>query len=460
MLRVLTLILSASLLAACASKTPSSTVASGATRTAREITKAQAFKPGWLVILQGPTSSNEALINVMAPRLKTFEYVVLDPNGQAMKVEKYESIHYAPMLYKVDKLHVTGLVPGVSYKLQVVDAFRSSRTIVDEREFSALDLRATKTTFATMSCMADDWRFEEVIDPIWERLRQAKPDFLIMSGDVVYVDSFAFVERKKASEQDLWQRYIDSLNRMPLSHFRRLIPVLASWDDHDFGTNDGDRDFISKDPALRVFKAFFGGRDLVGVFENGPGGVATRFTGFGQNFVLMDNRFFRQANKEQKRQETFGHWGEKQHLWMVREIESRALPTWIVNGNQIFNGKQLDFKEALEANHPANYSRLLEDLKKAKAPVAFISGDIHFSEVMRIPAERLGFETYELTSSAMHSYTGEGWENPLRLPGASTIEFNYLLVTSEVQNGALKIDVRSQGLAKDDLFKTSFEVKR
>lgn len=458
MLRTLMCVLSILALSACASK--STTGPDQKLRTAREYSKAKEFKPGWLAIIQGATSSNETLINVMAPRLKTFEYAVIDSSGQQMKIEKYDSVHYAPMFYKVDKLHVTGLVPGVNYTLQVIDVFRTSRTVVDQREFSTLDLKSTKTTFATMSCMADDWRFEEVINPIWERLRKARPDFLIMSGDVVYVDSFAFVERKKATEQDLWQRYIDSLNRLPVYHFTRLIPILASWDDHDFGTNDGDREFAAKDPALRVFKAFFGGRDLPGTFENGPGGVATRFTGFGQNFVLMDNRYFRQANKEQKKQETFGHWGEKQHQWMIKGVQNSTNPTWIVNGNQIFNGKQLDFKEAMEANHPANYARLIEDLKKTTPAVAFISGDIHFSEVMRIPAERLGFETYELTSSAMHSYSGDGWENPLRLPGASTIEFNYLLVTSEVQNGALKIDVRSQGVSEQDLFKTSFEVKR
>lgn len=456
MLHLFAVVLSVVIATGCATK-PSTPKAPA--KTARQISKADAFKPGWLTILQGVTGANETLINVMAPRLKTYEYKVLDPQGQEQKVEKYETIHYAPMFYKIDKLHVTGLVPGVTYRLQVIDAFRSSRTIVDQREFSTLNIHSTKTTFATMSCMADDWRFEEVIDPIWERLRQAKPDFLIVSGDIVYVDSFNFVERRKANEQDLWQRFIDSMNRLPLSHFTRLIPILATWDDHDFGTNDGDRDFISKEPALRVFRAFFGGKDIPGLYENGPG-VASRYTAFGHSFVLADNRFFRQPNKDQTSQEAFGHWGEKQHQWLMDAIGKSTQPVWMVNGNQIFNGKQLSFKEAMEANHPAHYKKFITEARKTPTAIGFVSGDIHFSEVMKIPSDRLGYETYEVTSSSMHSYTGEGWENPLRVPGASTIEFNYLLVTTEAVGKGMKVQVRSQGLADKDLFNVSFEVKK
>ena len=47
-----------------------------------------------------------------------------------------------------------------------------------------------------------------------------------------------------ASEQ--WQR------------FRRTIPVLATWDDHDYGLNDAGREWRLKEEAKEVFLDFYG----------------------------------------------------------------------------------------------------------------------------------------------------------------------------------------------------------
>jgi phosphodiesterase/alkaline phosphatase D-like protein len=428
--------------------------------TALEISRSKRFLPGRLVIIQGPTSDSESLINVMAPRLKNYIYTVADSAGLPIEVKKYETVQYAPVLYKVDKLHVKGLKPGTTYKLTISDEYKASKTIVDQRTFKSLELQKQKLRFAAVSCMADDWRFQEVIDPMWERLRKQDLDLVILNGDVVYVDSFDFVERKSATEQDLWLRYIDSFRRIPFYHNEKLIPTLAAWDDHDFGTNDGDRDFRSKDTVKRVFNAFFSGPNLPGVFEKGPGGTYSVFTGFGQRLYLMDNRSFRQPNKEQQSQEPFGHWGQTQHQWLISSLTAHSIPSWIFNGNQLFNGKQLGFKEAFEANHPVHFQHFIKDLTRLKAPVVFASGDIHFTEVMKIPASRLGYETIEVTSSAMHSYSGEGWENPMRIPGAKTVEFNFVVVTSEAKNNSIKGQIRAVGLAPEDYFRLKFEVKK
>lgn len=430
-------------------------------RTALEISKSKRFAPGRLVILQGPTSESEALINVFAPRLKDYKYQIISPEGvSAPTVTLYETLREPQAFYKIHKLRVSGLKPGVDYKLSVIDEFRKSQTVVDERGFSALNLSSSRVRFAALSCMADDYRFEEVIDPMWARLQRENPDFILLNGDIVYVDSFEFVERKKATGLDLWQRYIDSLRRLPLSRWERLTPVLATWDDHDYGTNDGDRDFISREEARRLFKGVFGGPDLPGVYENGPAGVSSSFTGFGQRFFLMDGRMYRQPNKDQKVAEKFGHWGEAQHKWLLQGLRRSEAPAWIVNGGQVFNGKQLDFKEAFEANHPAHFRELLEELKTVRAPVAFTSGDIHFSEIMRIPPERIGYETYEFTSSSMHSYTGEGWDNPARLPGAFTNEFNFMLLESTAGDKNLLVRARAVGRAQAPYFSSDVKIER
>jgi alkaline phosphatase D len=423
-------------------------------RSAKEISNPKAFVPGYLSILQGPTSKTEALFNLFAPRLKKYTYEVTDSNGSKLPSEHY-SIVKGPGLYNIDKVRVKGLSVGTRYTLRVIDG----KTTVDERTFGALDTDKANPHFALVACMCDDYRFNEVIDPMWERLRAESPDFIILNGDTVYVDSFEFVERKKATEFDLWQRYTDALKRIPLYHWKNLVPVFSTWDDHDFGTNDGDRDFVSRDAAGKLFNAMYLGADVGDTWARGPGGVSSVLYAFGQRFYFMDDRTFRQPNKDQVTAEPYGHWGREQHQWLLNDLARNDKPAWIINGNQCFNGVTLSFKECFEGNNPVEFTNFIEELKKIKAPVVFGSGDVHLSEIQRVPKDRFGYETYEFTSSSMHSFAGDGWENPARVAGAYCKEFNFLTLKAKAANKALQIDVKCLGLQAEPYFEKSFTVK-
>lgn len=429
-------------------------------KSASEYSKAKEFASGKLVIIQGSTSATETNINILSPVLKKYIYVVKDEQGKTYDVEHYDTIHTAPLHWKVDKIFIKGLTPGIKYSLEVVDEFRNSKTRVDQRNFKTLNTQENHVRFAYASCMADDYRFNDVINPMWEQMRKQNPDMVILNGDLVYVDSFEFVERKKATELDIWFRYIDSFNRLPIYHWHDLKPILATWDDHDFGTNDGDRDFKEKIAARKIFLAFFGSQNLKDTYQLENESVYFSFTGFKQKMLFLDDRYFRQPNKDQKVSEKYGHWGEKQHDWILENLNDSNIPVWIFNGNQTFSGKELSYKEALQSNHPEHYKVFIEDMKKTKSPAIFASGDIHFSEIMQIPPDRMGFETYEVTSSSMHSYTGEGWSNPLRLEGAFTNEFNFMIIDSKNDNGVLKTDIAAWGLKDKPYFEKHLEVKR
>lgn len=422
----------------------------------QDVAKAKEFKAGKLVIVQGPTSSSETNINILAPRLKNYVYEVSDMAGSHYKVEKFDSVYQEPLHWKVDKIFIGDLAPNITYRLDVVDEFRGSRTIVDHRTFKVLNIEANEVNFAYASCMADDYRFNEVIDPMWARMKSLNPDMIILNGDLVYVDSFEFVERQKASDIDIWMRFIDSFNRLPLYHWDALKPVFATWDDHDFGTNDGDRNFISKVGARKIFLAFFGGKNLNGVYKLEEDSVYFSLNAFHQKMFFMDDRYFRQPNKNQGIPEKYAQWGEKQHHWLLENLNHDSTPAWIFNGNQVFSGVNLSYKESLQDNDPEHFKTLLEDLRKINAHVVFASGDIHFSEIMKVPAATLGYDTYEVTSSSMHSYTGGGWDNPLRVPNMFTNEFNFMMIRSKNSGGVIKADVKTFGLKDQPYFHYQF----
>ena len=427
---------------------------------ALDYSKAKEFKPGKLIIIQGPTSNKETSINVLSPRLKNYKYKIADQNGKYFIVEPYDIVKNDILHWKIDKIHVQGLVPNQLYTLSVLDEFRSSTTVVDKRTFKTLDIEKNEATFAYASCMADDYRFNEVINPMWDRMKQLNPDFVVLNGDVVYVDSFEFVERKKATELDIWFRFIDSFNRLPIYKWHHLKPIFATWDDHDFGTNDGDRDFKEKQAARKIFLGFFGGKNIENVYQLEKESVYFSLRLFKQKMLFLDDRYFRQPNKEQKVSENFAHWGEQQHKWIMNHLNEDTTPTWLFNGNQFFSGVDLSYKESFQSNNPAHFKLFLEDVKKVKAPVVLASGDIHFSEIMKIPSSNFGYDTYELTSSSMHSYTGSGWDNPLRLPKAFTKEFNFMLIKSTSENEGLIINVQTWGLASQPYFNENLIIKK
>jgi hypothetical protein len=72
----------------------------------------------------------------------------------------------------------------------------------------------------------------------------------------------------------------------------------------------------------------------------------------------------------------------------------------------------------------------------------FISGDLHYSEISSIEKKLLGFQSLELTSSAIHSTKADDLRNnPRRV--ISYRENNYFIVTAHVNQAQLnlKIDI-------------------
>ena len=200
------------------------------TKNTKEILPTAGMKTGFLSIIQGPTTDQQTLINIFSPRLKTYTYEVTDELGQKQTLEKYETVK-GPFFYNIDKIKVSGLNPQSNYKLQILDISLTSgsRSVVDERSFKSLDLSKANPEFALVSCMADDYRFNDVIDPMWNRLKAENVDFIAITGDVVYVDDKNLVERQKATEMDIWQRYVDTFKRIPLYHWYNLKPIFATW---------------------------------------------------------------------------------------------------------------------------------------------------------------------------------------------------------------------------------------
>ena len=124
---------------------------------------------------------------------------------------------------------------------------------------------------------------------ITETVRAYGPDLFVFLGDNVYGDVEGGTADKLREAYEIQDRSAE---------FERLLQaprILATWDDHDYGVNDGGGDFALKRDAEALFLDFWQvpaddprrARDGVyGSFSFGPAGQRVQV-------ILLDTRFFR-----------------------------------------------------------------------------------------------------------------------------------------------------------------------
>jgi alkaline phosphatase D len=125
--------------------------------------------------------------------------------------------------------------------------------------------------------------------PIWAAIAATKPELLLMLGDNIYADT---------RDMDVMRAKYARLAAMPgFKALRESVPILATWDDHDLGVDDGGSDYPKKVESQRIFLDFFGDpedsprRKRPGVYDArvfGPEGRRVQV-------IMLDTRYFRSS---------------------------------------------------------------------------------------------------------------------------------------------------------------------
>ena len=85
----------------------------------------------------------------------------------------------------------------------------------------------------------------------WKTIIDYKPDLLILLGDNVYGDF------NNESANQLKQAYKKLSENSNFQYIKNNIPIISIWDDHDYGINDGGRNWKYKNIAKKLFLNFF-----------------------------------------------------------------------------------------------------------------------------------------------------------------------------------------------------------
>lgn len=245
--------------------------------------------------------------------------------------------------------------------------------------------------------------------PIFETMLPHQPDLFLFLGDNIYADT---------EDIGLMRAKYARLGAMPgFVTLRRASPVLATWDDHDYGVNDGGADYPQREAAQEAFLDFWQvpidspRRRRHGVYDArtfGPEGQRVQV-------ILLDTRYFRSPLKRGDKQ-VGGSWvpdddpqktmlGEDQWDWLRDQLRQPAELRIIASSIQCL--PQAAGQETW-ANLPRERARLFRLIKTTEANgVLILSGDRHWSELSKID-EDVPYPLYELTSSSFNQIHPRG----------------------------------------------------
>lgn len=157
--------------------------------------------------------------------------------------------------------------------------------------------------------------------PIFDAIREARPDLFIHTGDIHYED----ITR---NEPDRFRRAFDTVMASPpQSRLYRSVPIAYTWDDHDFGGNGSDASSAAKPAALAVYRQFVPHYALAG---DGAAGIFQAFTIGRVRVVMTDSRSQRGPSRGDSRSRTM--LGQAQLKWLedrLAEAAAAPLVIWV-----------------------------------------------------------------------------------------------------------------------------------
>ena len=242
--------------------------------------------------------------------------------------------------------------------------------------------------------------------PIWSQILGMRPQLFLFIGDNIYGDTSEMEEMRAKYRQ---------LASIPgFARLRRLVPIMATWDDHDYGLNDGGAEFEQRAASQKEFEDFWRvpaaspRRKREGVYDAsifGPPGNRVQV-------ILLDTRYHRSPLKPRPEgMPGVGRYvpddnpgktllGAEQWRWLGEELRRPAEVRLIASSIQVVAE---DHGWEKWMNLPRERERLFGLIRETKANgVIFLSGDRHLAELSMMDGG-VGYPIYDLTASGMNN---------------------------------------------------------
>jgi alkaline phosphatase D len=272
-------------------------------------------------------------------------------------------------------------------------------------------------------------------------------DFMLWMGDNLYLR-----EADYSSAAGIAYRYNYNFKIPQMQKLRATRANYAIWDDHDYGPNDSDAKFELKETTFQTFKNYWGNKTF-GEADN-PG-VYGKVKWSDADFLLMDDRYYRSSNSQPdsvngKPNAAKIFYGKKQMDWLKNNlISSEATFKFIVTGGQMLN--PMADKECF-IYYPAEWHELIDFIVDNKIEgVIFLTGDRHFSELIKYRPKKPFYTLYDFTCSSVTSGIHDisktpEMQNPNRMTGSLLLENNFGKISVSGVKGARIVTLETYDL--------------
>ncbi len=261
---------------------------------------------------------------------------------------------------------------------------------------------------------------------MWAQIAATNPELFLFIGDNNYGDQMWAGD---ASLATLREAYRVQAETPELTDFRSKIPMMITWDDHDYGFNDGGASFTYRKWSETIFETFWGSSDEVksrpGVYESRIFGEEGKRT----QVIVLDTRFFRSDFDRmpyQNERPPLGPYvpsddasktmlGEAQWEWLAQELAKPADFRIIASSIQVItDAHDYESWEALPNERAKFYAMLAE---REDSGMVLLSGDRHAGGIYSdTPAAAGGEQIWELTSSSLNYSFSSTERNTAREP--------------------------------------------
>ena len=304
--------------------------------------------------------------------------------------------------------------------------------------------KETKTdlTIAFGSC-----NNQRVKSPIWKAISDTNPDLFIWGGDIVYSDTKDMDKMRMAYDVVLADSGYVALTKK--------TQITGTWDDHDYGLNDGGAEWEFKDSVQQILL------DFLQVEKKDPrrmrNGVyhtkVLNAKGKSIKIIVLDTRYFRSgltkdpSGAKRYVPNPYGRGtmlGEAQWQWLKEELSDPTIDfNLIVTSIQFLSGEH-GFESW--SNMPHEVDKMI-DLIQLEQPngTLFLSGDRHIAEISSRKVDKLDYPLIDFTASGMtHSYSSfKGEPNQYRVSDVVS-DKNFGLLKFDLDNNTITMEIRSE----------------
>jgi alkaline phosphatase D len=301
--------------------------------------------------------------------------------------------------------------------------------------------------FGSCATQLDAFATQTVPDrKIFSTIASKNPDLYIAGGDNLYLDLIAVAP---GTHEYMLKGYGLMFNDPDFNNLIENVDHVATWDDHDYGQNDGVFNNPVKEYAKYLFLKYWEipeesprhSRDgIYDVYYYGPEDKRVQV-------ILLDLRTFQSAKGTLPLAALNGYqkitdpnktmMGSEQWAWLKDELKKPAKLRLIVSSVQF--ASEYNKFEAWSV-FPLEQQKMVDLIKETRAEgVVFLSGDVHYADLNKYTQEGI-YPLYDLTSSGLTHKEGSAYASANRVMDPY-VDLNFGLIKMDWAAGKLTYEV-------------------